>query len=86
MVLFLGVKSINAESYKDLATKEEINNIKDQRKEMNEKYSEEQNGDFYFVIVCKSQTEKDKLLSEMSIPKYEQYVTSEHLRRLKNNE
>ena len=65
------------------ATKEEIKSIREQRKQMNEKYSEEQNADFYFVVVCKNQADKDAILSEISIPKYERYITSEQLRRIK---
>lgn len=67
------------------ATKTELREIKEHRREMKEKYSEEQSADYYFVVVCKSQQEKSDLLSQMSLPISEQYVTSTQLQRLKQN-
>jgi hypothetical protein len=64
------------------AAKTELKDIKEARKNMNEKYSKEQNADFYFVVVCADQSEKDELLHSMSVPNYEWYVTSAQLRRL----
>jgi hypothetical protein len=67
------------------AAKEDIKDIKANREAMNEKYKLEQNADFYFVVVCESQKEKDELLKQMSVPLYEQYVTGKSLRRLYPN-
>lgn len=64
------------------AAKADIKEIKEQRKNMNEKYSKEQNADFYFVVVCKDQQEKDDLLGAMSVPNTELYISSTQLRRI----
>ena len=66
--------------------KADLKEIKEHRKEMNEKYSEEQNADFYFVVVCKNQKEKDEILNKMSVPNYEQYVTVDMLKRIMKGE
>jgi len=65
------------------AVKAEISEIKEHRDSMNEKYNTEQNADFYFVVVCENQAEKDALLKKMSVPLYEKFITSKELQRLK---
>ena len=65
------------------ATKEEIQKIKENRSEMMDKYKGEQSADFFFVVVCETQEDKDELLREISLPRGEQFVSSEHVRRLK---
>ena len=64
-------------------TKGELQEIKENRARMNEKYAKEQNADYYFVVVCKDQKEKDALLQEMSVPNTEQYVSAAQLKRLR---
>lgn len=64
------------------AAKGEIQEIRDSRKRMNEQYAEGQNADFYFVVVCKDQREKDEILRQMSVPNTERYVSADQLRRL----
>lgn len=66
-------------------TKTELQEIKAVRNEMNEKYSKEQNADFYFIVVCKDQREKDDLLTKMSVPVTEKFLTSLQLKRLSQN-
>ena len=65
------------------ATKEEIQKIKENRSEMMDRYKGEQSADFFFVVVCETQEDKDDLLREISLPRGEQFVSSEHVRRLK---
>lgn len=65
------------------ATKEEIQKIKENRSEMMDRYKGEQSADFFFVVVCETQEDKDELLREISLPRGEQFVSSEHVRRLK---
>lgn len=65
------------------AAKGEIQEIKENRQAMNEKYSKEDNADFYFIVVCKDQKEKDDLLGAMSVPNTERYISSTQLKRLK---
>lgn len=62
--------------------KGDIREIKENRERMKEKYSQEQNADFYFVVVCKDQQEKDDLLGKMSVPNTEKYVSATQLKRL----
>ena len=64
------------------AAKADIQEIKENRQSMNEKYDKEDNADFYFIVVCKDQAEKDGLLGEMSVPNTERYISSTQLRRL----
>jgi hypothetical protein len=65
------------------ATKDEIRDIRENRAGMKENYDKEQNADFYIVVVCKDQKDKDALLRDMSVPNYEKFVTSETLNRLR---
>ena len=67
-----------------VAAKSDIQEIKANREQMNEKYDKEDNADYYFIVVCKDQKEKDDLLGQMSIPNTERYITSTQLRRLQN--
>ena len=66
--------------------KGDIKEIKENRARMNEKYATEQNADFYFIVVCKDQKEKDDLLGKMSVPNTEQYVNTAQLMRLVKKE
>ena len=66
--------------------KRDIEEVKKDRREMMEQYKNEQSADFYFIVVCKDQKEKDEILTKMNVPIYEQYVTVEMLRRLMKNE
>ena len=72
-----------ADNQSTTATKDEIREIKEQREAMNEKYREDNKADFYFTVVCESQEEKDALLKEISVPRFEKFVTSKELKRLK---
>lgn len=65
--------------------KRDIEEVKKDRREMMEQYKNEQSADFYFIVVCKDQKEKDEILTKMNVPIYEQYVTVEMLRRLIEN-
>ena len=65
------------------AAKSDIREIKEHRENMMKDYGEAQASDYYFVVVCESQKEKDDLLKRMSVPIYERYVTAKMLNRLK---
>ena len=64
------------------AEKETIADIKRDRKEMMEELKRQNSADFYFVVVCKDQQDKDDLMNELGYPNYEEYVYSDALRRL----
>ncbi len=65
------------------ATKEELKEIKKNRKEAMQRYKEEQSPDYYVTVVCESQEDKDTLMKEIGMPVYEKYVSSGQIRRLK---
>ena len=60
-----------------------LKDIKQARGEMVKELEAEQSADFYFVVVCKDQKDKDALLGEMGYPNYEEYVHSDAVRRLR---
>ena len=64
------------------AVKTDIQEAKERRKEMMEKYKEEQTDGNYFVVVCETNEEKERLLKAMSLPAYETTIRSTHLDRL----
>lgn len=59
-----------------------LRDIKQDRKDMMQRLKDEQSADFYFVVVCKDQKDKDALLKDMGYPNYEEYVHSDAVRRL----
>lgn len=60
-----------------------LDDIKAARGKANERLTQENSADFYFVVVCQSQEEKDALLKSMGLPRSEQYVSSGRLSRIK---
>jgi len=64
------------------AVKDELRSIREARGSMKEKLEKEQNADYYIVVVCENQKEKDELLRAMSVPLYEKYVTKKQIERL----
>lgn len=65
------------------ATKERIREIKKERKENMQRFKEEQSPDYYVTVVCESQADKDALMKEIGVPKFERYISSGQVRRLK---
>lgn len=66
--------------------KDMLRDIKQNREEMMEKYRQEQSADFYFIVVCKDAEEKKKVLNQMGIPEYEQYINADALKRLRGGD
>lgn len=62
--------------------KDKLADIKKDRKEVAEKLAQEQSADFYFVVVCKDQKDKEALMQSIGYPAYEEFVYSDALRRL----
>ena len=62
--------------------KDKLADIKKDRKEVAEKLAKEQSADFYFVVVCKDQKDKEALMQAIGYPVYEEFVYSDALRRL----
>lgn len=56
--------------------------VKAARKESAEKLKERNSINWYTVIVFENEKDRDNFMKEISIPKYEQYVTEEQVRRI----
>lgn len=59
-----------------------LEDIKKARKEGQEKLKERNSIEWYTVIVFENEEDRDNFHKEISIPKYEQYVTEEQVRRI----
>lgn len=57
--------------------KDALREIKEHRKESTARLKEANSADFYFVVVCKSQEEKDDVLKALHIPKFENFVAGD---------
>ena len=58
-------------------TKGKLDEIKAHRKESTEKMQEGQSGDFYFVVVCRDQAEKDEAMKRIGVPNYERFISAD---------
>lgn len=56
--------------------------VKAARKESAEKLRERNSIDWFTVIVFENEKDRDAFMKEISIPKYEQYITEEQVRRI----
>lgn len=56
--------------------------VKAARKESAEKLRERNSIDWFTVIVFENEKDRDLFMKEISIPKYEQYITEEQVRRI----
>lgn len=56
--------------------------VKAARKESAEKLKERNSINWYTVIVFENEEDRDNFMKEISIPKYEQYITEEQVRRI----
>lgn len=59
-----------------------LDEIKQARKEGQEKLKERNSIEWYTVIVFENEEDRDNFHKEISIPKYEQYVTEDQVRRI----
>lgn len=65
------------------ATKNAIADVKEARQEMRDKYADKNNIEFYAVLVFKDKEEKKDFYKKISTPLYEEYLTTDILKRLK---
>jgi len=56
--------------------------VKAARKQSAEKLKERNNINWYTVIVFENEEERDAFMHEISVPKYEQYITEDQVRRI----
>ena len=66
--------------------KGDLEAVKEARKQSVEKLKERNNIDWYTVIVFENEDEKTAFMQEISIPKFEQYITVDQLKRLLRKE
>lgn len=59
-----------------------VQKVKDSKAKSIERMKEKDNIDWYVVIVFDTQEKKDSFLKEISIPKYERYITEDQVRRI----
>ena len=62
-----------------------VQKVKESKAKSIERMKEKNNIDWYVVIVFDTQDKKDEFLKEISIPKYERYITEDQVRRLSND-
>lgn len=62
--------------------KDELREIKKDRKEFVDRLKDQNNASFYFTVVCESMDEREELFQKMGVPFSEEFVSSDALRRL----
>lgn len=60
----------------------DLEKVKEARKQSVENLKDRNNINWYTVIVFETEEDRTKFMQEISIPKYEQYITEEQLRRI----
>ena len=60
----------------------DLDKVKEARKKSAENLKERNNINWYTVIVFENEQDRDNFMKEISIPKYEQYITEEQVRRI----
>jgi hypothetical protein len=63
-------------------TKEKIDEVRNARSKSVDNLKERNNINWYAIIVFEDEKDRDSFFKEISVPKYEQYITAEHIRRL----
>ena len=64
--------------------KGDLQAIKEARKKSSENLKERNSINWYVTVVFENEKDRDAFMRDISIPKYEQYVTEEQVRRLAN--
>lgn len=60
----------------------QLDDIKEARKKSTEKMKEAQNPQFYLTVVFDTQKDRDSFMKEISVPKFEQFVSEDQVRRI----
>lgn len=63
----------------------DLEKVKEARKKSAENLKERNNINWYTVIVFENESDRDAFMKEISIPKHEQYITEEQVRRIQIN-
>lgn len=60
----------------------DLEKIKEARKKSTEKMKEEANARFFLTVVFETQKDRDDFMKEISVPKFENFVTEDQIRRI----
>ncbi len=64
----------------------DLEKVKEARKKSVENLKERNNINWYTVIVFENEEDRDSFMKEISIPKYEQYITEDQVRRIQRKQ
>ena len=71
-----------ADSEEAEETKDKLDEIKDERKQMNKQKDAENSASFYFTVICEDEAQRTALMKKMGVPIYEEFVTADKLKKL----
>lgn len=71
-----------ADSEEAEGTKDKLDEIKDERKQMNKQKDAENSASFYFTVICEDEAQRTALMKKMGVPIYEEFVTADKLKKL----
>lgn len=71
-----------ADSEEAEETKDTLDEIKDERKQMNKQKDAENSASFYFTVICEDESQRTALMNKMGVPIYEEFVTADKLKKL----
>ncbi|MEQ2422263.1 ParB N-terminal domain-containing protein [Megasphaera sp. CLA-AA-H81] len=71
-----------ADSEEAEETKDKLDEIKDERKQMNKQKDAENSAYFYFTVICEDEAQRTALMKKMGVPIYEEFVTADKLKKL----
>lgn len=71
-----------ADSEEAEETKDTLDEIKDERKQMNKQKDAENSASFYFTVICEDEAQRTALMKKMGVPIYEEFVTADKLEKL----
>lgn len=71
-----------ADSEEAEETKDTLDEIKDERKQMNKQKDAENSASFYFTVICEDESQRTVLMKKMGVPIYEEFVTADKLKKL----
>ncbi len=62
--------------------KDKLDEIKNERQQMNKQKGAENSASFYFIVVCEDEAQRTALMKKMGVPIYEEFVTADKLKNL----
>nr|DAT56273.1 MAG TPA: ParB protein [Caudoviricetes sp.] len=62
--------------------KDKLDEIKNERQQMNKQKDAENSASFYFIVVCEDEAQRTAIMKKMGVPIYEEFVTADKLKNL----